>query len=885
MTARFRIPAALIALLALAGPAAASEAPAPAPAAAPAVPAMHPRFPLRDAAGVNVLASGGPVSPLATCGSCHDTVYIAAHSDHADAGAAALAGAGGTVGARPWDRGPGFFGRWNPLLYDVLLPAGNPRDPAAVADWTAAVGFRHVGGGPAEGLEEMNCFVCHVPSPDNRARTGSLREGRFAWAATATLAGTGLVAPAGEGWSYLRSGFDAEGNVKPERLPIRDPEDENCGQCHGQVDRDPNRPVVAVAGGPADWSTLTTGQVFSPQRISRSGMNLPGKETLTRSWDVHAERLVGCTDCHVSPNNPVYYREPESSRPAHLAFDARRMDFGEYLRRPDHRFGRGTSPGAFGDPATARSGAMRGCESCHDAGAAHPWLPYRDRHLAELSCEACHVPVLYGPAAQDLDWTLPTPAGEPRLTRRGTPGDGGDPAVLTEGYRPVLLPRPGAGGERKLAPYNLVTSWYWVSGDPERPVPRETLVAAFLAGGRYRPEIVTGLDRDGDGELSPGERIPDTPNRIAVLRSRLEAVGVVRPAIRGEIQPYPVHHDVTGGSFAIRDCGTCHREESRLAEPFLLAGAVPGGVVPRPVGGGPDFPGSITEDASGRLYFTPRTSRAGLYVLGHDGVRWANLLGLGAVLAVALGIGVHGGLRWRALRRAPRPHRKRRKVYLYSGYERMWHWLQALGILALVLTGLEIHFPGAVPFLGFAAAVRAHNILAVVLIVNAVFAAFFHLASGEIRHFLPEPRGFFAQTIEQTRYYLGGIFRHEPHPFSRNRRRKLNPLQQVTYLAILNVLLPLQIVTGVAMWGAQHRPDLAARLGGLTFLAPVHAMGAWLFVAFLIMHIYLTTTGHTPAANLKAMVVGWDEVDVPGRPGAPVAVPVPAGDGKESAHG
>jgi thiosulfate reductase cytochrome b subunit len=33
-------------------------------------------------------------------------------------------------------------------------------------------------------------------------------------------------------------------------------------------------------------------------------------------------------------------------------------------------------------------------------------------------------------------------------------------------------------------------------------------------------------------------------------------------------------------------------------------------------------------------------------------------------------------------------------------------------------------------------------------------------------------------------------------------------------------------------------------------------------VAFIILHVYLTTTGHTPMAGIKSMIVGWDEVEV-----------------------
>ena len=105
---------------------------------------------------------------------------------------------------------------------------------------------------------------------------------------------------------------------------------------------------------------------------------------------------------------------------------------------------------------------------------------------------------------------------------------------------------------------------------------------------------------------------------------------------------------------------------------------------------------------------------------------------------------------------------------------------------------------------------------------------------------------------------MSGIFRGDAHPFEKTPHRKLNPLQQITYLGILNVLLPLQVVTGVLIWGAQRWPVVDGWLGGLAFLAPLHAFGAWMFAAFLLMHMYLTTTGSTPLANIQAMVVGWE---------------------------
>ena len=199
---------------------------------------------------------------------------------------------------------------------------------------------------------------------------------------------------------------------------------------------------------------------------------------------------------------------------------------------------------------------------------------------------------------------------------------------------------------------------------------------------------------------------------------------------------------------------------------------------------------------------------------------------------------------------------------MYTVYERLWHWLQTAVILLLTFTGLIIHKPEMFGAFSFRYVVQVHNVLAAILVANAVLAVFYNLASGEIRQYLPQPRGFFNQMTVQALFYLRGIFKGEEHPFEKTPERKLNPLQQVTYLGLLNVLLPLQIITGILMWGAQRWPNISAQLGGLPFLAPFHTMIAWLFSTFIVMHVYLTTTGSTPMANIKAMMMGWDEVEV-----------------------
>jgi thiosulfate reductase cytochrome b subunit len=115
--------------------------------------------------------------------------------------------------------------------------------------------------------------------------------------------------------------------------------------------------------------------------------------------------------------------------------------------------------------------------------------------------------------------------------------------------------------------------------------------------------------------------------------------------------------------------------------------------------------------------------------------------------------------------------------------------------------------------------------------------------------------------VVQIKFYLIGIFKGEEHPFEKTREKRLNPLQKITYFGILNVLLPLQGITGILIWGAQQRPILAERLGGLAFLSPFHSLIAWLFISFILLHVYLTTTGPTPSTGIRAMMMGWEDVE------------------------
>ena len=195
------------------------------------------------------------------------------------------------------------------------------------------------------------------------------------------------------------------------------------------------------------------------------------------------------------------------------------------------------------------------------------------------------------------------------------------------------------------------------------------------------------------------------------------------------------------------------------------------------------------------------------------------------------------------------------KIYIFKVFERFWHWGQAGLIIFLMITGFEVH--GLYGNFGFEKAVNLHTIGAWALIGLWVFAIFWHFTTGEWKQYIPSTKN----VLAMANYYLFGIFKNAPHPFRLTQLRKHNPLQRLAYLFILVCVGPLLWITG----GLYLFYDKWAALGlsglSLEWVATGHTIGAFMMLAFLIAHVYLTTAGHTPTAHIKAMITGWEEVD------------------------
>jgi thiosulfate reductase cytochrome b subunit len=198
---------------------------------------------------------------------------------------------------------------------------------------------------------------------------------------------------------------------------------------------------------------------------------------------------------------------------------------------------------------------------------------------------------------------------------------------------------------------------------------------------------------------------------------------------------------------------------------------------------------------------------------------------------------------------------KMNTIYLYTRYERFWHWLQMALIFTLLVTGLEVH--GVYTWLGFQTAVKVHNFAGLTWLIAFAFFVFWVFTTGEWKQYIPTTQ----KMIEVIRYYAYGIFRGETHPFPKRKEAKHNPLQRLVYLNLAALLLPVMMITGFLYWGYNSWLSWGIPGLSLTLVAWIHVAGAFAIFSFIIVHVYMTTTGHTLFAHTKAMISGWEDVE------------------------
>jgi len=369
-----------------------------------------------------------------------------------------------------------------------------------------------------------------------------------------------------------------------------------------------------------------------------------------------------------------------------------------------------------------------------------------------------------------------------------------------------------------------------------------------LAGERGIPSLV---DRNGDRFVSEQE-----------LRDFNKKVRRDGMRLRGVLMPEVMTH-----SFQIlanrRDCTFCHVSRTTALRTGYLSFPTDSGRYRRlQVEKGADL--DILQGTPD-FYMTGATRSGALSIVG------ALVVLCGLIMPVG-----HGLLRFltRKERAQDRPDPAREvEVLMQPTPIRIWHWINALSVVTLCLTGAQIRFPDVVNLFGsYQATVFLHNTAGITLVVFMAFwVVYYVMVSGTIgRVYFPTAEDLKHGLVRQAFYYFFNYFRGGPNPFHPTPEHKFNALQKLAYLAIMFCFVPLVSFTGFLLLDIQPLRTLMFHLGGIKLVDGIHFLSACCLCAFVFTHFYLTTLGPTPFSEIRTMWTGWEkETEPEPEPAAP----------------
>lgn len=199
-------------------------------------------------------------------------------------------------------------------------------------------------------------------------------------------------------------------------------------------------------------------------------------------------------------------------------------------------------------------------------------------------------------------------------------------------------------------------------------------------------------------------------------------------------------------------------------------------------------------------------------------------------------------------------------LYLYPVIIRIWHLLNAIFIVALIVSGVSMQYSDpAQPFLRFDIAVTMHNISGIVLTLNYSLFIIGNTISGNAKQYTIKLEGLISRLRKQFNYYTIGIFKGEEAPFPVTKKVKFNPIQQVTYFFVMFIFMPVLFISGLSLLysGAIIRQLFGVKAFFYTDI--LHMIIGFFLSIFLIIHLYFCTMGTKPLKNFKSIVTGYHE--------------------------
>lgn len=202
------------------------------------------------------------------------------------------------------------------------------------------------------------------------------------------------------------------------------------------------------------------------------------------------------------------------------------------------------------------------------------------------------------------------------------------------------------------------------------------------------------------------------------------------------------------------------------------------------------------------------------------------------------------------------------KLYYYPLWLRIWHGINAIGIILLILTGLSMQSGVESRFIvDFPVAVKFHNIVGITVSLNYIVYFFGNMFTRNGQFYIVKPRGFLKRPMKQAYYYAWGMFHGMTSPYPLSEKRKFNPLQKYTYILTMYIAMPCLILSGFGLLFPELIIDRVYSVSGIFLTAVFHSALGFFMSIFLIIHLYIATIGKSPLENYKSMITGWHHVE------------------------
>lgn len=217
------------------------------------------------------------------------------------------------------------------------------------------------------------------------------------------------------------------------------------------------------------------------------------------------------------------------------------------------------------------------------------------------------------------------------------------------------------------------------------------------------------------------------------------------------------------------------------------------------------------------------------------------------------------------------PSVKRTAVYVYQAPVRIWHWVNALSILVLALTGYLIgspppSMPGEASDHYLMGYIRfAHFSAAYIFAVGFLFRLYWAAVGNEhSRQLFTLPfwrRSFWSELWHEVRWYA--FLEREPKKYIGH-----NPLAHLFMVAIITVGGLVMIVTGFALYSEQAGlGSWQDRLFGWVIpwvgqsqdVRMWHHWGMWVILTFVVLHVYTAVREDILSRQslISTMISGW----------------------------